>query len=371
MKFSCEKYVLQQAIGIASRCAASKSPIPELEGILINAEQEVRLTGYDLKKGTYTSFSADVSEPGSIVLNARLFSDIVRSLPDDILTIDTKNGLETYIVCGQSEFSITGLSGAEYPALPSVDKESSVTLPQNVLGKMIRQTSFAVSDNESRPVYMGELFDIEENTLTIVAIDGYRLALRRENIENGRLENGSFIVPGSVLSDVEKLCADSDDSVNITVGTKHISFTFDNTVVISRRLEGNFIDYKKSIPAEFSYMIDVEREEFARCVGRVSLMIDDRIKSPLRIKVEDDHILLRCRSAIGRGEDEFVGKNAIDGQITIGLNNRYLMDALRAAPADTVRLGINTASSPCVIFPVDGSDAFSYMILPIRLRAED
>jgi DNA polymerase-3 subunit beta len=370
MKFSCEKYLLQQAVAITSRCAAAKSPIPALEGLLIEVGQDVRITGYDLKKGIYTSFPADVAEAGSVVLSAKLFGEIVRSLPDGIVTVSVAEGLKTSITCEASDFSILGTDSAEYPELPTVDRQNAISVPQNVLSKMIRQTLFAVSDNESRPVYTGSLFEMQDGTLTVVAVDGFRLALRKETLENQDVENCTFIVPGSALSDVEKLCADAEDKVEITVGTKHVSFLVGDTVLVSRRLEGEFLNYRKSIPTDFSTIVETNRDDFMRAVSRVSLIIDEKTKNPLRLKVDENLLKISCVTGVGSGEDQCsIQVNGPTG-LVIGFNNRYLLDALKAAPTDTIRMGLNTSSSPCVILPSDGSDSFSYMILPVRLKAE-
>ena len=370
MKFSCEKYLLQQAIATAARCAASKSPIPALEGLLVETEHDsVRVTGYDLKKGIYTSFSADVAEGGSVVLGARLFGEIVRNLPDGVVTVSMENGLNTAIRCGTADYSIMGTDSGEYPELPSVDRQNAVSIPQNLLGKMLRQTIFAVSDNESRPIYTGALFEIGGGELSVVAVDGYRLALRKEKLESVTLEDCTFIVPGTALSDVEKLCADTEDPVEITVGTKHISFVIGDTVLVSRRLEGEFLNYKKSIPQEFGTVLTADRDSLQKAVARVSVVIDEKTKNPLRVALQRDALVMSCRTAIGSAEEVCPIRMDGDASFTIGFNNRYLMDALKAAPADTVRIGLNTASSPCVILPEDG-DGFSYMILPVRLRAE-
>ena len=370
MKFTCEKSLLQQAAVIASRCAAAKSPIPALEGLLIKAGQDVRVTGYDLKKGIYTSFPADVEKSGSVVLSARLFGEIVRSLPDGIVTVEVQSNCSASISCGASDFNIMGSDAGEYPELPSVDRQNSVSIPQNILSKMIRQTIFAVSDNESRPVYTGAMFEISGGCLSIVAVDGYRLALRREQLERNDVEDCSFIVPGAALSDAEKLCGDTDEPVDIQVGTKHISFSVGGTVLVSRRLEGEFLNYKKSIPSDFGTVAEVDRDELAQVVSRVSLVIDEKTKQPLRVKVSDELLDISCQTGRGRASDQCAAKISGPGGILIGFNNRYLLDALRAAPADTVRIGLNTASTPCVILPPDGSDSFSYMILPVRLRAD-
>ena len=368
MKFSCEKYLLQQAINIASRCTASKSPIPALEGLLLEAGQDIRITGYDLKKGIYTTFPADVAESGSIVLNARLFGEIIRSLPDGIVSIAVENGYQTVITCEASAFSIMGTDSSEYPELPSVERQTGISIPQTLLSKMIRQTIFAVSDNESRPVYTGSLFEVKDNHLVVVAVDGYRLAMRKEEVDTSEVENCSFIVPGSALSDVEKLCSEENEKVEITVGAKHISFAMGETVLISRRIEGEFLNYKKSVPTEFAIVLEADRGELMKSVSRVSLIIDEKTKNPLRLSVADDRILINCVTGIGSGGDECMIKNITGGSLVIGFNNRYLLDALKASPAETVRIGFNSASAPCVIFPADESENFSYMILPVRIR---
>lgn len=369
MKFSCEKYILQQAISTAARCAASKSPIPALEGLLIEAGQEVRVTGYDLKKGIYTKFPADIAEAGSIVLNARLFGEIVRNLPEGIVTIAVENGYQAVITCEASAFSIMGTDSGEYPELPAVERQSGITIPQNILSKMIHQTIFAVSDNESRPVYTGSLFEVKENNLIVVAVDGYRLAMRKEAVDAADVENCSFIVPGSALNDVEKLCSDKEEKVSITVGTNHISFMMGDTVLITRRLEGEFLNYSKSLPTEFGIIIEADREELMRSVGRVSLIIDEKTKNPIRLSVTAGRLILHCVTGIGTGGDECSIKNVVGDNLVIGFNNRYLLDALKAAPTDTVRIGFNSPSAPCVVIPADESDNFAYMILPVRIRS--
>lgn len=369
MKFSCETYLLRQAVSVASRCAASKSPVPALEGLLIEAGQNIRITGYDLKKGVYTSFQADVAEPGAIILNARLFGNIINSLSDGIVTIQT-DGTKASITCGAAEFSLMGTDSGEYPELPSVEKQNAVSIPQNALSKMIRQTIFAVSDNESRPIYTGSLFEIEEDTLTIVAVDGYRLAMRKETVDKNNLEECSFVVPAAALNDVEKLCSDTDDCVDITVGSKHISFSIGDTVLVSRRLEGEFLNYKKSVPTEFSINFTADRDDFMKAVSRVSLIIDEKTKNPLRMYVEKDNVTIRCKTAIGEGEDGCAVKTEGEASLVIGFNNRYLLDALKAAPGEEIKMGLNTASAPGVIYPADGSGSFAYMILPVRLRDE-
>lgn len=369
MKFFCEKYLLQAAITTASRCAAAKSPIPALEGLLIQAGVDVKITGYDLKKGVYTTFPADVAEPGSIVLSARLLNDIVRSMPDGIVSLYTENGLNTRIQCGDADFSIVASDSSDYPELPTIDQEKSIRVSQNILGKMIRQTVFSVSDNESRPVYTGELFEVKGDELTMVAVDGYRLALRRETVEAEDVEDCSFIVPGAALNDLEKLCSDMDGKISITVGEKHISFSAGNTVMISRRLEGEFLNYERSIPSEFSIIAEIDREEMVNAVSRVSIIIDEKTKNPLRMSLDSENFTIFCNTGVSQAKDQCPVKGTGGASLEIGFNYRYLLDALRAAPSNALKMCFNNSSSPCVVLPADGSRSFSYMILPVRLKA--
>jgi DNA polymerase-3 subunit beta len=371
MKFTCEKYLLQNAITTASRASSPKSPIQALEGLLIETGANVRITGYDLKKGIYTSFPADIFGTGSIILGAKLFGDIVRSLPDGPVTIETGKDNLTTITGGNAEFSIVGTSSDDYPELPSIDHQKTVTMEQRVLRKMIGETLFAVSDNEARPVYTGALFEKDGDRLAIITVDGYRLALRREKYLTADEDIGTFIVPGNTLSDVEKICEDSENPAKISVGAKHISFTIGDTVIISRRLEGEFLNYRRSIAENFTFSVVAERTELHRVATRVSLIIDEKTKNPLRCTVRDGEIFFSCITPLGKAEDIC----AVEGNgndLEIGFNNRYLLDAVKAAPADKLRLYFSTGSTPCIIRPVDESDdSFLYMILPVRLRADN
>ena len=226
MKFSCEKSLLQAACTIASRATASKSPIPALEGLLIEAKDDVKITGYDLKKGIYTNLQADVVQAGSIVVGARFFGEMIRRMPDGIVTIAVDDNNSVKVKCGKSEYNFMGISAEDYPEMPMMDVLNTVSLPQKILRSMINQTIFAVADNDVRPIYTGTLFEVQDEELTLVSVDGYRLAKRSEKLENARMENCSFVVPGSALSDIERICGDTDDAVQITVGAKHWKASF-------------------------------------------------------------------------------------------------------------------------------------------------
>ena len=368
MKFSCEKYLLQGASAIAARAAASKSPITSLEGLQISAEDRLYVKGYDLKKGIVTGIDADIEQRGVIVVGARLFGEMIRRLPDGIVTISSDEKDNISVKCGKSQFNILGISAEDYPELPRFDVQSSVRLPQRILKDMINKTIFAVSTDEVRPIYTGTLFEVEEDSLTLVSVDGYRLARRTEKLESSQFKKCSFVVPGSALSDVEKICTDEEGEVSISVGQKHISFELGDTVVITRRLEGEFLNYRRSIPESFQFELKIDRAELTASIDRVSLIVSEKNSSPVRMTIGDGVIDCLCVTPIGRAEDVCTCEG--DGKgLLIGFNDRYLKDALKASGRDELLLCVNSASSPCIIKAADGSEDFTYMVLPVRLHA--
>jgi len=369
MKFICEKYLLLAAILTASRAAATKSPVQLLEGLLLEAgEENVKISGYDLKTGIVTTVPAEVESTGGIVLNARLFGEIIRKMPGQDVTVSVDNGLVAKITSEASEFEILGSPTSDYPELPVVDGQDTILIGEALLKRMISQTNFAVSDNESRPIHTGALFEIDGDELTIVAVDGYRLALRRERLENTEMPAFSFVVPGPALNELEKIATDGDGSVNITLGPKYIMFTIDDVMLISRRLEGEFLNYKNSIPASAKYNLKIVKEEMISAVERVSLIINEKMKSPIRGVFGDGLIKLYSATAIGKASD-VCGMEGDGEDLEIGFNDRYLLEALKAAPADEVRFELSSGVTPCIISPADDSENFLYMILPVRLKA--
>lgn len=368
MKFSCEKALLQAAISTTSRAVSPKSSIPALEGILLEAGNDLRLTGYNLETGIRTIVPADIREEGTLVLGARLFGEIVRKLPDDIVTFQSENYMVN-IKCGMSEFNILGTDPEEFPELPTVEYQNSLILPQSRLKAMISQTLFAVSDNETRPIHTGSLFEVDSNGLTIVSVDGYRLALRHEAIDKKEgAETFSFVVPGAALSEVEKICSDVYEPASVTQGARHVMFKVGDTMLVSRRLEGEFLAYRQAIPRNNTIHVEGETRALLSSIDRVSLIISDKLKSPLRCVFDSNLLKISTKTAIGDAYDE-CPLSGDGGGLEIGFNNKYLMDALKAAPADKVRLELTTGVSPCVILPTEGEENFLYMVLPVRLKA--
>lgn len=367
MKFSCEKSLLQTAVNTASRAVSSKSSIPALEGLLLQADYHLTVSGYNMQTGIRTNVEADISETGVLVLNARLFGDMIRKLPDDVLVFESDDRLNVHVTCGDTFFEIQGISAADYPELPEVEDQYSVTMQQGILRAMIAQTSFAVSTNEARPVHTGSLFEIDETGLTVVSVDGFRLAMRKERLE--KFEGGAFkfVAPGPALNEVEKICEDTEDPAVITLGNRHLLFEAGATQLICRRLEGEFLDYKTAIPRNNPIAITLEKRGMIHSIDRVSVVISEKQKSPVRCVFDEDRVYLSTKNANGEAKD-VCRVTGDGGKLEIGFNNRYLMEALRYAPADEVKMELNTGISPCIIVPTEGEENFLYMVLPVRLK---
>ena len=367
IKFSCEKVLLQSAIAVTSRAVAQKSSIPALEGLLLRADTELTVSGYNMQTGIRTKVPANVTGTGEIVLNARLFGDIIRRMPDDVVTFTADERLTVHLSCGDANFDIVGLSAKDYPELPEVEDEYAVSMQQKTLRSMIEQVSFAVSTNESRPVHTGALFEINDMKLTMVAVDGFRLAIRREPLE--KIEGGafSFVAPGNALNEVKSICGDTEDLATATLGRRHIMFVIGDTELICRRLEGEFLDYKNAIPRKNPITMIANTRDLINSIDRVSVVISDKLKSPVRCTFDHDKVLLSAKT--GNGEAKDICRLSGDGNgLEIGFNNRYLMEALRYAPADTVKIELNTGVSPAIIVPTEGEENFLYMVLPVRLK---
>jgi DNA polymerase-3 subunit beta len=378
MKFYCDKTELLNAAAIAARAVASKSTLPSLEGLLLETGNGVLfITGYDLKTGIKTSVEAEITTAGSIVLNAKLFTDILRNMPSDRLTVESEQTV-VKISCFASEYEVMGTSTEDYPDLPSVDEQTQLNVKQGTLKSMISQTLFAVSSNESKPIHTGSLFEVEriaetnEVKLILVSVDGYRLALRREKLVGAIAENQEdfkFVVPGAMLNEIEKICgANEEENVQITIGTRFLQFTMGQTQIISRKLEGDFLDYRRSVPDSMPIEVEADRKALQTSIDRVSLLITDTLKSPLRITVGDGVLKAKALTQIGKAQDECLIKGN-GGDLEIGFNNKYIQEALKAAPVDELKLRFNSAVNPLIIVPAtpDEDGDFLYMTLPVRL----
>ena len=368
MKLTVKKRLLNEAVTNLQRAVSSKTSIPALEGILIRSEENrLILTAYDLEIGMQTELPAIISAPGAIILTAKLFAEIVRRSPDEDITIDVDDRNTATITSGVSCFTIIGMDSAEFPELPKITDADTIKMPQELLKSMIRQTLFAVADSTAKPIHQGSLFKIENGNLDVVSVDGYRLALRREAINYAN--NTEFVVPGKTLSEVLKLLKDSEGEVEICPSRRHILFRIDNYTVISALLEGEFLDYKSALPKDKKTEVTVSTRTMIESVERVSLLITDRLKSPVRcIFSEDGEIKISCVTSIGKANDELSAQ--ITGpEVEIGFNNRYLLDALRNADTDEVKVQLTGPVSPMKIVPTQG-DSFLFLVLPVRLKQE-
>lgn len=368
MKISCLRTDLAEAVSNVSRAVSTKATIPALEGVLIKAyDGKLNISGYNLEIGITTDIEATIQNEGEIVVSAKLFLDIVRKLPEEIVFIETDDRMITYITCGQVDYQIVGMSSVEYPDLPSFEQTDGITVNEKILRDMIRQTVYAVSENTAKPIYIGSLFEIENGIFKIVAVDGYRMAIRSENVDSE--SNTSFVVPGKTQQEVLKLLNEDEENVEIIIGMRHITFRVKNYRVISRLIEGTFLDYKTTIPKEEKTEVVINTRKIINSVERMSLLNNDRIQSPVRCKFSDDEIKLSCASAVGRAND-VISVPVIGESVEIGFNNRYLLDALKNSDTDEIKLVLNGALAPMIVKPVKG-DCFLSIVVPMRLANEN
>ncbi len=367
MKFNCNKQTLNDAVLNVTRAVSSKSTMPALEGILIKAAgSRLVLTGYDLEIGITTAIDANIYTEGTIVLNARLFSDIIRRMPENQITIETDEKLNVYINSGKSDYRIIGIPDSEYPELPSVTGSETITIAGEILQSMIRQTIYAISDKDIKPAHKGSLFEIENGFVKIISVDGYRLAIRKEKITYDGEK--SFIVPGKSLSEVEKLIREDTKTVSMTVGDRHIIFRIGSYSIISRLIEAEFMNYKAALPSNHSTTLKVNTRKFISAIDRMSLLLNERMKSPIRCRIDNGMIKTSCNTTLGQAYDEFEAE--ITGEdLEIGFDNKYMLDALRNTETDEVEIHINGPLSPIVLLPSEG-DSFIFLVLPVRLRNE-
>lgn len=365
MQITVNRSDITEAVSNIQRAVSAKTSVPALEGILLTTDDEkLELCAYDLELGMTTVIPAKVKEPGRAVLSAKLFSDIVRKTPADTISINVDEKNIATIESGVSHFSIIGIPAEEFPELPKVDSGQNISLTSSVLKSMIRQTVFAIAESDAKPIHQGSLFSIEDGLLDVVAVDGYRLAKRTEAIDFK--EKMSFVVPGKTLSEVLRLLKDSEDVIDLYAGKRHIMFKIDNYTVISSLLEGEFLNYKATIPTGSKTNVIMRSREAIESVERVSLLINDRIKSPIRCIFSKNEVKLLCTTSMGRASDQ-IGA-AMDGEeLEIGFNNRYLLDALRNTECDEIKVGLSGPLSPMTVSPKEG-ESFLFLVLPVRLK---
>ncbi|MBU3805778.1 MAG: DNA polymerase III subunit beta [Candidatus Fournierella pullistercoris] len=364
MNIICDKSLLSAAIDGVSKAVSPRSPIPALEGILLKAEGfQLTLTGYDLEMSITTTIEANVRQSGEMVLSAKLLGDMVRRLPSGEITICTNESGNATIKGGVAEFDILAMSSSDYPELPNHGADHTLTIQAGVLRDMIEKTLYAVSRDDKKPAHTGELFAIEPDRLTVVALDGYRLAIVERPV---RAEKSiRIIVPEKTLTEVNKLLGEEDQEVRISANRRFVVFHAGSYTILSRLIEGEFLNYASVIPSTSKTQVVLETRDFIETIERASLIITERLKNPLRI-LFDQKVTVRCQTSLGKVVDEFAAE--IQGEpVEIGFNNRYLLEALRNARCEKVRMELNGPLSPVKILPAEGED-FIYLVLPVRFK---
>lgn len=370
MKFICNTKELNNACNNVIRAVSAKVTIPTIEGILIECGSDtLSLTGYDFEFGINTILSVDVVEPGAIVINAKVLCDIIRKLGDDEVTIETK-GTSVSIISGAAQYSITGIDAEDYPELPSVNGGIPFELDQQLVYSMVDQTLFAVADNESsKPVYTGLKFNVADNVLTLIGVDGYRLAIRKEPIDYSA-EELDFIVPKKTIKELIKLLnLESDEKIKISIGKRHIVFEIGNYSIISRLLDGEFIDYRSALPKAITTTVLIKTSDAIKCIEKATPVIENNQKNPIRCLFDGDQMRVSTVSSLGRVVD-YTYANTSGERVEIGFNSKFMLDALNAADTDEVRIELAGPVSPAKVMPVSG-EGFLFLVLPMRLRNEN
>ncbi len=365
MKFECEKTLLASAIDGVSRAITNRAAIPVLEGIYMKAEGfNLTLTGYDMEMGITTTIECNVLVPGETVLDAKLLSAMVNRMPAGDVCIELNDEGQAKISGGVAEFEIPALNASDYPSLPVTGADNTMTVKCGMLREMIEKTIYAVSQDDKKPAHTGELFAIEEDKLTVVALDGYRLAIVERPITAQK--HIRIIIPAKTLTEVNKLLGEDDQDVYISANRRFVVFEAGSYVILSRLIEGEFLNYSNVIPSGYKTRVILETRDFIDTIERASLIITERLKNPLRI-LFDKKVTVRCQTNLGKVVDEFDAD--IEGEaVEIGFNNRYLLDALRNARCDKVAMEMTGALSPVKILPADDSNDFIYLVLPVRFK---
>jgi len=370
MKIICEKEKLLKAINSVVRGVANKTPMPILEGILIQTnDKEIKLTTYDLEIGIEYIIQCKVEQQGNTVVNAVMFSEIIRKLPDTeiIITLNEKNLLE--IECEGSLYKLATMNPEEFPELPKIIVENTVEIEQKLLKTMIRKTIFAVSTEENRPVFTGCLFEIENNKINVVAVDGFRLAWASNFLEK-KATNFKAVIPGKTLNEINKILSDSFENIKIGVSKNQALFQMENCKIVTRLLDGEFLNYSSVIPKNWETRIRANKKDLQECFERISLIsastTEKEKKYPVKIKIDMGKITISCTNQTGDAKEELF----IETQgkyLEVGFNPKYFLDALKVIEDPEIFIDFGTSVSPSVIRPIENED-YTYMILPIRMK---
>ena len=365
MKVICHQKTLVSSINIVQKAVSSKSTLPVLKGILLETEgNRLKLVGTDLELGIENYIECQIIRPGSVVLSSKIFGEIIRKLPDSHVEIDVDSDNNAVIRCENSEFTLIGQSSLEFPELPEIERDFRCAIPQDLLKNMIRHTAFATAVDETRPILTGVLMEIKDETISMVALDGYRLALRQGNVK--AFGKNKAVIPGKTLNEVLKvLTEEENDMVEIYFTSKQVLFNMENTRIISRLLEGEFINYKQIIPNDHKSRVKVQTRSLLDSIERASLMAREGKNNLIKISIVDEKMTISSNSEMGKVfESIFIELEGED--IEIGFNSKYFIDALRVIDSDEIYLDFTTSVSPCILKPADNNN-FTYLILPVRI----
>lgn len=364
MKLVCSKSHLLSGVQIVSKAVPNKTTMSILECILIDASRGViKLTANDMELGIETTIEGEIVEKGIIALDAKIFLEIVRKLPDSDITIETDSSYKTTITCEKAKFNIIGKSGEDFSYLPVVEKEDSIIISQFTLKEVVRQTIFSISDNENNKLMTGELFDINGEELKVVSLDGHRISIRKIQLKNS-YEPKKVVVPGKTLNEVSKILpGDAESDVTISFTSRHIVFEFGETTVVSRLIEGEYFKIDQMLSSDYETKVRINKKEFLNCIDRATLLVKEGDKKPIIINITDDSMELKINSVLGSmNEDIDIEKQGKD--LMIGFNPKFLIDALRVIDDEEVDLYMVNPKAPCFI--KNAEESYIYLILPVN-----
>lgn len=367
MKLVFTKSNLNKAVGIVMKAVPTRTTMNILECILIDATtNEIKFTGNDMELGIETIVEGEIIEKGKIAIDAKLFSEIVRKLPDNDITLTTDSNNNALITCEKSKFNIAGKSGDDFSYLPAIIKDKMITLSQFQLKEVINQTIFSIAINDNNKMMTGELFEVNEGTLKVVGLDGHRIAIRNIKLE-GRSDDVRVVIPGKTLQEISKILnADAESFVNIYFTNNHVLFEFDQTHVVSRLIEGDYFKISQMLSNDYETKVSINKKEFLDSIDRANLLIREGDKKPIIINILNGLLQVNVNSAIGAlNEDIDIDKEGKD--IMIGFNPKLLMDALRVIDDENVTMYLVNHKSPCFIR--DKEENYIYLILPVNFTA--
>ena len=364
MKLICSKAQLSKGVNTVSKAVPTRTTMEVLDCILIDAStNEIKLMANDMELGIETKIEGEIIERGLIALNAKIFSEIVRKLPDSEITIETDDKLQTLITCEKARFSIPGKPGEEFPYIPFIERENEIIVSQYTLKEIIRQTIFSIADNENNKLMTGELFEIHGDTLQVVSLDGHRISIRKVTLKD-TYEDKKVVVPGKTLSEISKIMPGGvEDDVVICISENHIVFEFDSTTVVSRLIEGNYFKIDQMLSSDYETKVVINKKELLDCIDRSTLLVKEGDKKPIIMNITDSTMELRMNSVIGSmNEDIEIQKEGKD--LMIGFNPKFFLDALRVIDQEEISIYMINPKAPCFIR--DDEETYVYLILPVN-----